>query len=133
MDNALINNTNGDNPNPIPPSPDFPLFAFYCPSGTITFFSNPVTSSFCQLLPGSPTICDEFDTTDPGEGLIDGQCADLGKMKVPVLRGLPSRAPYFHGGNALTLADLVNFYNTRFNIGLSAQDETDLMNFLNSL
>jgi cytochrome c peroxidase len=84
-------------------------------------------------LPGSPTTCDEFDTTDPGEGLIDGQCADLGKMKVPVLRGLPSRAPYFHGGNALTLADLVNFYNTRFNIGLSAQDETDLINFLNSL
>jgi cytochrome c peroxidase len=54
-------------------------------------------------------------------------------MKVPVLRSLAARAPYFHGGNALTLAALVNFYNMRFQIGLSTQDKTDLVNFLNTL
>jgi cytochrome c peroxidase len=54
-------------------------------------------------------------------------------MKVPVLRGLASRAPFFHGGNVATMAALVNFYNSRFNIGLSAQDKTDLVNFLNTL
>jgi cytochrome c peroxidase len=123
----------------LPPSPDFPVFAFYCPivpfgtPGHMNFFSNPVQSPYCQDLPGSPTTCNEFDTTDPGEGLVDGICNDLGKMKVPVLRGLAARAPYFHGGNVATLADLVNFYNNRFNIGLSAQDKTDLVNFLNSL
>ena len=123
----------------LPPSPDFPLFAFYCPiapfgsPGHMNFFSNPVQSPYCQELPGSPTTCNEFDTTDPGEGLADGLCNDLGKFKVPVLRGLAARAPYFHGGNAATLADVVNFYNTRFNIGLSAQDKTDLVNFLNTL
>jgi cytochrome c peroxidase len=127
MDNS--NNTN----NALPPSSDFPLFAFYCPAGSIPFFSNQVTSSYCQDLPGSPATCDEFDTTDPGLGLADGECEDLGKMKVPVLHNLAARAPYFHGGNAATLADLVNFYNTRFSIGLSAQDKTDLVNFLNSL
>jgi cytochrome c peroxidase len=119
--------------NTLPPSSDFPLFAFYCPSGSIHYFSNPVSSSYCQELPGSPTTCDEFITTDPGEGLADGMCTDLGKFKVPVLRGLAARAPYFHGGNVATLADLVNFYNTRFSIGLSAQNKTDLVNFLNSL
>jgi len=31
------------------------------------------------------------------------------------------------------LTALVEFYNVRFNIGLSAQDVTDLVNFLNSL
>ncbi|HTT75246.1 MAG TPA: hypothetical protein VMF50_04615, partial [Candidatus Binataceae bacterium] len=127
MDNS--NNTN----NALPPASDYPLFAFYCPSGSMDFFSNPVKSRYCQQLPGSPTTCDEFITTDPGEGLADGECNDLGKFKVPVLRGLAARAPYFHGGNAATLADVVNFYNTRFNIGLSGQDETDLVNFLNTL
>jgi len=123
-----------DNANPtLPPSSDFPLFAFYCPSGSIHYFSNPVTSSYCQKLPGNPTTCDEFITTDPGEGLADGECGDLGKFKVTVLRGLAARAPYFHGGNVATLTDLVNFYNTRFNIGLSAQDKTDLVSFLNTL
>jgi cytochrome c peroxidase len=124
MDNS--NNTN----NALPPTPDFPLFAFYCPSGSMDFFSNPVHSSNC---PGGASTCDEFDTTDPGVGLVTGQCNDLGKMKVPVLRGLASRAPYFHGGNVANLNALVNFYNTRFKIGLSAQDTTDLVNFLNTL
>jgi cytochrome c peroxidase len=123
----------------LPPTPDFPLFAFFCPiapfgsPGHMNFFSNPVQSPYCQELPGSPTTCNEFDTTDPGEGLADGLCNDLGKFKVPVLRGLAARAPYFHGGNVATLAGLVTFYNNRFNIGLSAQDQTDLINFLNSL
>jgi cytochrome c peroxidase len=119
--------------NVLPPSSDFPLFAFYCPSGSIHYFSNPVNSSYCQQLPGNPTICDEFITTDPGEGLADGECGDLGKFKVTVLHGLAARAPYFHGGNVATLTDLVSFYNSRFNIGLSAQDKTDLVNFLNTL
>lgn len=123
MDNS--NNTH----NALPPSADFPLFGFYCPTGTIPFFSNQVTSPNCPG--GSP--CDEFETTDPGLGLADGECADLGKMKVPVLHNLAARAPYFHGGNVADLPTLVNFYNTRFQIGLSAQDKTDLVNFLNTL
>ena len=54
-------------------------------------------------------------------------------MKVPILRGVAARAPYFHGGNAATLNDVVNFYNNRFNIGLTAQQKQDLVNYLNSL
>ncbi len=109
----------------LPPTPDLPLFAFYCPTGSIPFFSNPVTVS--------GTTYDLFESTDPGTGFITGKCADLGKMKTPILRGLASRAPYFHGGNASSLKDVVNFYNKRFNIGLTAQQQTDLVNFLNTL
>jgi len=128
MDNS--NNTN----NALPPSLDFPLFAFYCPTGSIPFFSNPITSSNCPgSIPGNPATCDEFDTTDPGLGLADGECEDLGKMKVPMLRSLAARAPYFHGGNVPDLPSLVNFYNTRFQIGLSPLDKADLVNFLNTL
>ena len=72
-------------------------------------------------------------TTDPGRALISGKFADMNKMKGPVLRGLASRAPYFHGGSAKTLVDAVEFYNDRFDIRMSAQDKSDLAAFLASL
>lgn len=72
-------------------------------------------------------------TTDPGRALITGRWRDIGKMKGPVLRGLASRAPYFHNGSAKRLDDVVDFYDVRFNIGLNAQEKKDLVAFLNAL
>jgi alpha-tubulin suppressor-like RCC1 family protein len=72
-------------------------------------------------------------TTDPGLGLITGKWADLSKFKVPTLRGLSSRAPYFHSGVGTTFLDVIHQYNARFNIGFSTQDENDLANFLGAL
>jgi cytochrome c peroxidase len=72
-------------------------------------------------------------TTDPGRALITGKWADIGKVKGPILRGLASRAPYFHNGSASTLADVIQFYDTRFGIGFSAQEKADLIAFLKSL
>jgi cytochrome c peroxidase len=72
-------------------------------------------------------------TTDLGQALIDGQFVHIGKIKGPILRGLPARAPYFHNGSAATLLDAVNFYDTRFNLHLSEQDKDDLVAFLKTL
>lgn len=72
-------------------------------------------------------------TTDPGRALITGKWSDIGKMKGPVLRALAARAPYFHNGSAATLSDAVDFYNTRFNIGFTEQEKSDLVAFLQSL
>lgn len=72
-------------------------------------------------------------TTDPGRAMTTGKWADIGKTKGPVLRGLASRAPYFHNGSANTLADVLTFYDTRFNIGFTAQEKADLIAFLNTL
>ena len=74
-----------------------------------------------------------FTVTDPGRALITGACADIGKLKGPILRGLASRAPYFHNGSAATLMDVVNFYDQRFGIGFTARQKTDLVNFLDAL
>jgi hypothetical protein len=71
--------------------------------------------------------------TDIGRALITGQCADIGKLKGPVLRGLAARAPYFHNGAAVSLNDAVEFYNQRFNLSLTDQQEADLVAFLQSL
>ncbi len=72
-------------------------------------------------------------TTDPGRALITGKCADVGKTKGPILRGLAARAPYFNNGSAATLDDLVEFYDQRFNLNLTHQQKRDLVAFLGSL
>jgi cytochrome c peroxidase len=74
-----------------------------------------------------------FVVTDPGRALISGKCADIGKFKGPILRGLAARAPYFHNGSAATLMAVVNFYDQRFSIGFTDQQKQDLVNFLNTL
>jgi cytochrome c peroxidase len=71
--------------------------------------------------------------TDPGRALITGRWKDIGRFKGPILRGLAGRAPYFHNGSAATLRDVVNFYDTRFTLGLSEEQKADLVAFLRSL
>jgi len=79
------------------------------------------------------TTLETITTTDPGRALVTGLWKDIGKFKGPVLRGLASRPPYFHNGSAKSLSDVVDFYNTRFNVGFSAQEKSDLIAFLNTL
>jgi cytochrome c peroxidase len=72
-------------------------------------------------------------TTDPGRAMVTGKWADIGKFKGPILRALAARAPYFHNGSAATLSDVVDFYNTRFSLGLSPKEKADLIAFLGAL
>ena len=71
--------------------------------------------------------------TDVGRAMISGKCADVGKVKGPVLRGLAGRAPYFHNGAAARLSDVVEFYDQRFNLNLTEQQKSDLVAFLQTL
>jgi len=100
----------------IPPGLDIsglPIFTLWCTSG--------------------PLAGKTFQVTDIGRAMISGKCADIGKIKGPVLRGLAARAPYFHNGAAATLPEVVEFYDQRFGIGLTAQQKADLVAFLNAL
>jgi cytochrome c peroxidase len=98
------------------PATDLPIFQLTCNNGASTPYDGTVVV-----------------TNDPGKALIPGLCADMGRRTVPQLRGLAARAPYFSDGSASTLTAVVEFYNTRFNIGLTSQQEADLVNFLNAL
>jgi hypothetical protein len=71
--------------------------------------------------------------TDGGRGLITGKFNDLGKTKGPILHGLAARAPYFHNGSAPDLETVVNFYDFRFGMLMSAQEKSDLVAFLKAL
>src|SRR5215472_3418685 len=90
----------------------------------------------CKLdlttIPPSPTSNCKT-TTDLGQALVDGKFDHVGKIKGPILRGLAARAPYFHNGSAQTLLDAVRFYEGRFGLVLTPQEESDLVAFLNTL
>jgi cytochrome c peroxidase len=92
----------------------------------------PVFTISCTDATG-PLSGQVFQVTDPGRALISGNCADVGKVKGPILHGLAARAPYFHNGSAATLGDVVNFYDQRFQIGFSDQETADLVAFLKAL
>jgi hypothetical protein len=72
-------------------------------------------------------------TTDPGRAMVTGKWADIGKFKGPVLRALAARAPYFHNGFAATLDEVLDFYESRFQVGLTPQERSDLLAFLRAL
>lgn len=72
-------------------------------------------------------------TTDPGVAMQTGKWNDIGRFKVPNLRGLSARAPYFHNGSAATITDVVFYYERTFGLGLSAQEFDDLVAFLSAL
>ena len=71
--------------------------------------------------------------TDPGRALVTGKWKDVGRFKGPILRGLAGRDPYFHNGAAESLRDVVNFYDTRFELNLTEQQKADLVAFLRAL
>jgi cytochrome c peroxidase len=102
---------------------DFPDLPVYQITGCPNPFATAQTA-------GQPYV---VNTTDPGKGLITGACSDVNRVKGPILRGLASRAPYFHNGAARDLNQLVNFYNQRFQMNLTEEEKSELEAFLNSL
>jgi cytochrome c peroxidase len=80
---------------------------------------------------------------DVGRGAITGNPADNGRFKVPSLRNVALRAPYFHNGQAQDLLAVVDFYNRGGDffvnqdpliqpLGLSLQQRQALVAFLQS-
>jgi hypothetical protein len=79
---------------------------------------------------------------DLGRFEVTGQLPDRGRMKVPSLRNVELRAPYFHNGEMASLADVVDFYNRGGDffapnkdpnivpLGLNAQQRAALVAFL---
>ena len=79
---------------------------------------------------------------DIGRMAVTGNAPDMGRMRVPSLRNVELRGPYFHNGSAQTIEDVIAFYNRGgdFNgpnkdplihpLGLSQQQQTALAAFL---
>jgi cytochrome c peroxidase len=87
---------------------------------------------------------------DQGRAHITNRSADAGRFKVPSLRNVARTAPYMHDGRFATLLQVLAHYdhgvqpsptldtqlrqpNGRLGIPLSAQEQADLLAFLNTL
>jgi hypothetical protein len=72
-------------------------------------------------------------TTDPGRALRSGRWADMDRFKVPSLRGLSARAPYFHNGIAATLNDVVLHYQQALGFQFTPEQRAALVAYLQAL
>lgn len=63
----------------------------------------------------------------------NGVWTAIAKFRVPPLRGLAARAPYFHDGQARNIAAVISYYQRRFDMGLSNRQREDLESFLGAL
>jgi hypothetical protein len=89
-----------------------------------------------RTIPAPPvgTPPETKQTTDPGRaGAGTGTWASVNRFKVPSLRGLAARAPYFHNGIAKTLHDVVEHYEEKLGFVFTPAEEEDLVSFLNAL
>jgi cytochrome c peroxidase len=73
------------------------------------------------------------ESTDPGRGIRNGVFADLNKFKTPNIRGLASRAPYFHNGIAADIPAIIDHYEVALGFDFTDHEEVDLAAFLAAL
>jgi cytochrome c peroxidase len=72
----------------------------------------------CVLCHGPPTFTNNTfrnigvrpPIEDLGRQIVTGNPGDRGRFKVPSLRNVGLRAPFFHNGRKATLTDVLNFY-----------------------
>jgi cytochrome c peroxidase len=109
-------------------------------SSVIPVFFNIGVSAGARRTPDMPLYTmrrkstgETIQTTDPGRALVTGLWADMDSFKVPSLRGLSARAPYFHNGSAKTLEELVTFYEVAVGFNFTPAEEADLVAFLKAL
>jgi len=75
--------------------------------------------------------------SDVGNYVVTKDAADLGKFVTPSLWDVGQTAPYMHSGVFATLPEVVAFYNAGNDriapLGLSAEEQADIVAFLESL
>jgi len=99
------------------PLPELPLFRLTCRPGARAH----------------PHLGRVVLTHDPGYALTTGKCIDIGKITAQSLRGIAARPPYFVNGSAATLADVIAFYDKRYEMKLSDEEKLDLQHLLEVL
>ena len=72
----------------------------------------------------------------PSAGFVDHQQHDIGSgglFKTPTLRNADFNAPYFHDGRFDTYDQVVGHFDRVFDLGLSTQDQHDLVAYLTAV
>jgi len=71
--------------------------------------------------------------SETGMNAAYAQRTSVKRYRTTPLKGLWQHPPYFHDGSAATVEAVVEHYNTALALGLTAQQKTDLAQYLKSL
>jgi hypothetical protein len=119
------------------PGAFLPLYTVTCNATGQAHRACTIGGPDCTAPPGASAMagptCGSIKLTDLGRGLITGKWKQLGRFKGPVLRGMPSRPPFFHNGFGTDPSKVLDFYEDRFGVVFTEQQRADLINFLNAL
>ncbi|MET4279398.1 MULTISPECIES: cytochrome c peroxidase [unclassified Bradyrhizobium] len=90
---------------------------------------------FSKPFPHDPTLsCATCHV--PSAGFVDHQQHDIGSgglFKTPTLRNADFNAPYFHDGRFDDFNQIVGYFDSTFQLGLSDQDKGDLVAYLTAV
>ncbi|HKS72323.1 MAG TPA: di-heme oxidoredictase family protein [Terriglobales bacterium] len=120
------------------PAPAPPKGSFHDEAATRgkAIFNGNAKCSTCHV----PPLYTEpgWNLHDPSEVCVDGFQAERApdkRYRTSPLNGLwtHTKGGFYHDGRFGTLNDVVNHYDSCFNLGLSSQDKADLVEFLKSL
>ena len=90
--------------------------------------------TYTDVLSGpDPSVPFLHDPAETGTEPFYAARSATGKYRTTPLKGVWQRPPYFHDGSAATLLGVVNHYDERFGLKLSAKQKADLVEFLKSL
>lgn len=122
---------------PAPPPPAGSFDAAAAGRGQAVFAAN------CASCHGGPALTDANERLHPpadsmGEPEAPGVPSYASRSatrqyRTAPLHGVWQHPPYFHNGSAATLAEVVDRYDARKNLGLTAQQKADLVEYLKSL
>lgn len=115
-----------------PPPPTGSFDAASARRGRVVFDR---TCASCHI-GGSGTDNNSGKLHPPADTGVDGAYAARTASKAyrtTPLRALWQHAPYFHDGSAATLADVVSHYNQVRKLGLTAEQQRELVEYLKSL
>ncbi|HET7553268.1 MAG TPA: hypothetical protein VFK04_18385 [Gemmatimonadaceae bacterium] len=97
----------------------------------------------CATCHSGPLLTDANETLHPPSDVVSepepngtpsyASRSATGMYRTAPLHGLWQHPPYFHNGIAPTLEAVVELYDARKNLGLSAQQKADLVQYLKSL
>jgi mono/diheme cytochrome c family protein len=90
----------------------------------------------CSSCHTGPNFTDAPRLHAPSEVPVEGGWAArsaTGMYRTTPLAGVSRHPPYFHDGSAPTLAAVVGRYDSFFHLGLTSQQKTDLVAYLETL
>jgi mono/diheme cytochrome c family protein len=113
---------------PAPPPGSFDAAA--AADGQIVFAASCASCHAGPAFTDAPAL---HEAAEVGQEPLEASRSKTGKYRTTPLRGVWQRAPYFHDGSAATLEDVVTHYDTELGLGLTADQQADLVQYLRSL